>query len=116
MMEQSLMDLIECYPSVKYWADSLTCREITKRGYLLHFRKFCRWLKKTPEQLVAERREELESDDPTMIHAFVTVDGCTFPSNPAFSRPQSAPCTVFTLSPAYCCSHSRSAIKDPRTS
>lgn len=67
-MEATLVDFTGRYPSVKYWMDSLTCREISKRGYLLHFRDFCRWLKKTPEQLVAERKEDVRSEDSRVQH------------------------------------------------
>ncbi len=63
------MDFVERFPSVKYWVDGLTCREVTKRSYLLYFRAFCRWLKKSPEELVVERKEDLKSDDLRVQHA-----------------------------------------------
>ena len=67
-MESTLVGFVEHYPSVKYWMDSLTCRDVTKRSYLLHFRNFCRWLKKTPEELVTERKEDLGSEDRRVQH------------------------------------------------
>ena len=67
-MEQSLTSFVKSFPSLQYWFEALTCRESTKRGYLLHFRNFCAWLKKTPDQLVEERRAELKSEDPYTQH------------------------------------------------
>jgi integrase len=67
-VESTLVDFVERYPSITYWMDALTCRDATKRSYLLHFRNFCRWLSKTPEELVTERKEDLESDDRRIQH------------------------------------------------
>jgi len=57
------MEIAE-YESVKYWLKSMGARaEGTKVGYVSHLKRFCQWLNKSPDQLIAEREEHLKSTD-----------------------------------------------------
>ena len=56
----------EGFESVKYWMDSLPGADrtgSTKYGWKLRLRKYCEWLGKTPDELIAERKQELKSED-----------------------------------------------------
>ena len=57
--------------SVKYWMDSLNSKtgpHSTKYVWKHHLKRFCDWAGKTPDQLVAERKEQLKSDDRRVNH------------------------------------------------
>lgn len=57
--------------SVKYWMDSLNSKSGvhgTKYVWKHHLKRFCDWTGKTPDQLVAERKEDLKGDDKRVNH------------------------------------------------
>lgn len=55
---------IEKFDSVRYWFESMAGRaEGTKRSYLSHLKRFSQWLGKTPDELIAEREQQLKSED-----------------------------------------------------
>lgn len=58
----------ESFESVRYWMDSLQGSESTKYQWELRLRKFCEWLGKTPDELIAERKEDIKSEDPKIRH------------------------------------------------
>jgi len=55
------------YKSVKRWFSQVFSSGIrsvtTEKNYLIVLRQFCEYAKKTPDQLILERREHLKSDD-----------------------------------------------------
>jgi len=61
----------ENFESVKYWMSSLQGKDTvgsTKYGWKLRLRKFCEWLGKTPDELIAERKEEMKNEDDKVRH------------------------------------------------
>lgn len=57
--------------SVKYWMDSLNSKtgpHSTKYVWKHHLKRFCDYIKKTPDQLIEERKEHLKSDDERVRH------------------------------------------------
>lgn len=61
----------EEYETVKYWMNSLPSREGTggtKYHWKRAVRKFCEWAKKTPDELIRERKEDLASNDDKIRH------------------------------------------------
>lgn len=61
----------EKFEAVKYWMSSLAGKDTvgsTKYGWKLRLRKFCEWLGKTPDELIAERKEELKNTDDKVRH------------------------------------------------
>ena len=49
---------------IGYWMEELSGRaESTKKKYQFILKQFCEYLAKTPEQIVAERKEDLKSVD-----------------------------------------------------
>ena len=55
--------------SVRYWMDTLANRaEATKESYLKHLKAFCEALGKTPDELIAQRKQDLKNDDIYVRH------------------------------------------------
>lgn len=59
--------------SVKFWLDSLNGGEPTKPfttqyNWVGCLQRFCEWTRKTPDELIAERKEALKSDDDRVKH------------------------------------------------
>jgi site-specific recombinase XerD len=57
--------------ALKYWLDSLKGNEAshsTKYVWKHHLKRFCNWAGKTPDQLVEERKRQLESEDKRVQH------------------------------------------------
>ena len=57
--------------AVRYWLDSLKGKEdthTTKYVWKLRFKRFCKWTNKMPDELIAERKEHLKSDDDRVKH------------------------------------------------
>lgn len=54
-------------PTVERWIGKILSRRTRSEGtakiYLWHLRRFCEWAKRSPQQLVAERLEDLKSTD-----------------------------------------------------
>jgi len=63
------MEKFDEYTSIKYWMESLAKRsEVTRKSYLKHMRAFCKAIGKTPDELIAQRKEDLKSDDLYVRH------------------------------------------------
>jgi len=57
-------EYLTSFDSVRQWFDGLgTTSESTKKGYLEDLIKYCEWVKKTPDQLKQERKEQFKSED-----------------------------------------------------
>ena len=57
--------------AVQYWMGSLGGRDTvgsTKYQWKLRLRKFCKWLGKTSDELIDERKEDLKNDDDRIRH------------------------------------------------
>lgn len=64
-------EAFENQESVKYWMDSLPGKDgvhTTKYQWKHNLRKFCEWAEKTPDELIAERKEEVKSEDAKVQH------------------------------------------------
>ncbi len=65
-------EAFEQQESIKYWMDSLPGKDgvhTTKYMWKIRVRKFCTWAGKTPDELIAERKLEVKSDDAKVQHA-----------------------------------------------
>ena len=65
-------EAFEQQESVKYWMDSLPGKDgvhTTKYMWKIRLRKFCNWAGKTPDELIAERKVEVKSEDGKVQHA-----------------------------------------------
>jgi len=57
------------YKTVQYWMDALANRaETTKMSYLKHLKAFCESVGKSPDELVAQRKQDLKTDDLYVRH------------------------------------------------
>jgi len=57
------------HETVQYWMDALANRApATKSSYLKHLRAFCEATGKTPDELIAQRKQDLKSDDLYVRH------------------------------------------------
>jgi len=57
--------------AVQYWMDSLNGKiepRTTKYNWMLQIKRFCKWIGKSPDELIAERKEQLKSDDERVRH------------------------------------------------
>ncbi len=64
-------EAFEQQESVKYWMDSLPGKDgvhTTKYMWKIRLRKFCKWAGKTPDELIAERKQEIKSEDGKVQH------------------------------------------------
>lgn len=64
-------EAFEQQESVQYWMDSLPGKDgvhTTKYMWKIRLRKFCNWAGKTPDELIAERKEEIKSEDGKIQH------------------------------------------------
>jgi len=71
MLEAAVQRSIEEYKSVKRWITKLNKKSgspNTRRTYLRWIRRFCEYVGMNPDELIAERREELKSDDDYIRH------------------------------------------------
>ncbi len=60
---------MESDESHTYWESRLSkLADSTRVSYISHFRQFCEWAGKQPDDLIRERRDELGSDDPRIRH------------------------------------------------
>lgn len=57
--------------SVQYWMDTLATRkQSTKDVYIRNFRLFCEWLGERPDEIIKQRKSDLESDDLKIKHRY----------------------------------------------
>jgi len=64
-------EAFEQQESVKYWMESLPGKDgvhTTKYTWKRNMQRFCEWAGKTPDQLIAERKEEVKSEDSKVQH------------------------------------------------
>jgi hypothetical protein len=62
---------IDEYEAVKYWMSSLPGRDgtgTTKYHWKKQLAEFCKWVGKTPDDLIRERKEDLASTDDKVRH------------------------------------------------
>lgn len=61
---------IEKYETVKRWINGVQADHIgsiyTERSYLRSLKRFVKWTKKNPDQLIKERKQQLKSEDQTV--------------------------------------------------
>jgi integrase len=71
MCEKLKDERFENSPALRFWFNSLKGNESvhsTKYSWKLHLKRFCDWIGKTPDELIAERKEQLKSEDERVKH------------------------------------------------